>query len=58
MERAYDHFGKRTKRAVERVIIDALDRDYSNTAAFNVFKEAIAARVQLAHRDKKIRLCI
>lgn len=58
LEAVYTHVGKRTKRAVTRVSLDALGWDSSLTQAFEKYKNSVAKRVTLAHRDDSKRLCI
>lgn len=59
LESVYNHVGgKRTKRAVSRVILNNLGWHDELTTAFNNCKAAIIHRTTLAHRDNTKRLCL
>lgn len=58
MESVYNHVGRRTKRAVGRVSLHDIGWTPALSDAFAACKDAIAARVTLAHRDESKRLCI
>lgn len=52
LESLYVHVGKRTKRAVARIVLDKLGWDSTLTDDFETCKTAIAECVTLSHKDK------
>ena len=58
MERVYDRAGKRTKRAVSRVLLSTLDWGKTELDAFKQCQQSLAHQVTLAHRDSTQRLCV
>lgn len=58
MEKVYDASGKRTKRAVCRVLLSSLGWGDSERACFEACKSALANQICLHHRDTDKRLCV
>lgn len=58
LERIYDDIGKRTKRAVSRVLLEKYGWGEPELIAFQSCKNALANQVTLSHRDPEQRLCV
>lgn len=58
MESVYDFAGKRTKRAVARILLDKVGWSQTETDAFQRAKNALVHQVTLAYRDEALRLCV
>ena len=57
-ERVDEQGGKRTKRAVSNVDLNAMGWGTSRIDSFNKCKDALANQVTISHRNTKKRLCV